>query len=165
MNIQNITQLITDRRCSRQALRRLPCPGKAGKPSVNAFSGIRHGSVPSLRMPQSARPTAIFCLLNHRTYQSLQKIKKWAKAHFSILLSVMVGNFTTIYKQAMQAIFTARRDWHGRRRKWSGRPGSNRRRPAWEADILPLNYARSWPVTFIQHALFCQGIFRQMDRG
>ena len=26
---------------------------------------------------------------------------------------------------------------------WSGRPGSNRRRPAWEADILPLNYARS----------------------
>ena len=26
---------------------------------------------------------------------------------------------------------------------WSGRPGSNRRRPAWEAGILPLNYARS----------------------
>src|SRR5262245_35448989 len=25
----------------------------------------------------------------------------------------------------------------------SGRPGSNRRRPAWEAGILPLNYARS----------------------
>jgi hypothetical protein len=25
---------------------------------------------------------------------------------------------------------------------WSGRPGSNRRRPAWEAGILPLNYAR-----------------------
>jgi hypothetical protein len=24
----------------------------------------------------------------------------------------------------------------------SGRPGSNRRRPAWEAGILPLNYAR-----------------------
>src|SRR5438094_3333066 len=29
------------------------------------------------------------------------------------------------------------------RRFWSGRPGSNRRRPAWEAGILPLNYARS----------------------
>src|ERR1700688_2001063 len=28
---------------------------------------------------------------------------------------------------------------------WSGRPGSNRRRPAWEAGILPLNYARSDP--------------------
>ena len=25
---------------------------------------------------------------------------------------------------------------------WSGRPGSNRRRPAWEAGILPLNYSR-----------------------
>src|SRR6201989_975575 len=29
-----------------------------------------------------------------------------------------------------------------RREFWSGRPGSNRRRPAWEAGILPLNYAR-----------------------
>ena len=28
-------------------------------------------------------------------------------------------------------------------RIWSGRPGSNRRRPAWEAGILPLNYSRS----------------------
>ena len=31
----------------------------------------------------------------------------------------------------------------GFERFWSGRPGSNRRRPAWEAGILPLNYARS----------------------
>jgi hypothetical protein len=31
----------------------------------------------------------------------------------------------------------------GKRGGWSGRPGSNRRRPAWEAGILPLNYARS----------------------
>ena len=28
---------------------------------------------------------------------------------------------------------------------WSGRPDSNRRRPAWEAGILPLNYGRSTP--------------------
>ena len=28
------------------------------------------------------------------------------------------------------------------KRFWSGRPGSNRRRSAWEADILPLNYSR-----------------------
>src|SRR6266571_4516843 len=28
------------------------------------------------------------------------------------------------------------------RKEWSGRPGSNRRRPAWEAGILPLNYSR-----------------------
>jgi hypothetical protein len=26
--------------------------------------------------------------------------------------------------------------------KWSGRPGSNRRHPAWEAGVLPLNYSR-----------------------
>src|SRR5277367_5954164 len=25
---------------------------------------------------------------------------------------------------------------------WSGRPGSNRRHPAWEAGVLPLNYSR-----------------------
>src|SRR5262245_4903683 len=31
----------------------------------------------------------------------------------------------------------------GYRRKWSGRPGSNRRHPAWEAGVLPLNYSRS----------------------
>jgi hypothetical protein len=29
----------------------------------------------------------------------------------------------------------------------SGRPDSNRRRPAWEAGILPLNYARGTPET------------------
>src|ERR1035438_8814183 len=28
-------------------------------------------------------------------------------------------------------------------KRWSGRPDSNRRRPAWEAGILPLNYSRS----------------------
>src|SRR5262244_941763 len=28
---------------------------------------------------------------------------------------------------------------------WSGRPDSNRRRPAWEAGILPLNYGRPAP--------------------
>src|SRR5208282_3532202 len=38
-------------------------------------------------------------------------------------------------------------------KSWSGRPGSNRRRPAWEAGILPLNYARSRPESLqqIQH--------------
>ena len=30
-------------------------------------------------------------------------------------------------------------------KEWSGRPGSNRRRPAWEAGILPLKYTRSEP--------------------
>ena len=43
----------------------------------------------------------------------------------------------------------------------SGRADSNRRRPAWEADILPLNYARkilllfySTPVPVIMSNLF-----------
>src|SRR5437867_5757503 len=31
--------------------------------------------------------------------------------------------------------------------KWSGRPDSNRRRPAWEAGILPLNYGRACPYS------------------
>src|SRR5207253_8281394 len=33
---------------------------------------------------------------------------------------------------------------------WSGRPDSNRRRPAWEAGILPLNYGRSMSVILLQ---------------
>ena len=32
-------------------------------------------------------------------------------------------------------------------KRWSGRPGSNRRRPAWEAGILPLNYSRALHAT------------------
>ena len=28
------------------------------------------------------------------------------------------------------------------KKNWSGRPGSNRRHSAWEADVLPLNYSR-----------------------
>jgi hypothetical protein len=39
---------------------------------------------------------------------------------------------------------------------WSGRPGSNRRRPAWEAGILPLNYARSGKLESMELALGCQ---------
>src|SRR3954468_19433915 len=31
-----------------------------------------------------------------------------------------------------------------RKWEWSGRPGSNRRHPAWEAGVLPLNYSRSF---------------------
>ena len=48
---------------------------------------------------------------------------------------------------------------------WSGRPGSNRRRPAWEADILPLNYARSRPGTFIQQALFVKEFLRAASQA
>src|SRR2546426_3967447 len=36
---------------------------------------------------------------------------------------------------------------------WSGRPDSNRRRPAWEAGILPLNYGRSPLPTLLDRHL------------
>src|SRR5215813_4274901 len=36
---------------------------------------------------------------------------------------------------------SAAKVWRGE--SWSGRPGSNRRHSAWEADVLPLNYSRS----------------------
>ncbi len=35
-------------------------------------------------------------------------------------------------------------DATSREMSWSGRPGSNRRHSAWEADVLPLNYSRPW---------------------
>src|SRR5437762_5353158 len=35
-------------------------------------------------------------------------------------------------------------------RGWSGRPDSNRRRPAWEAGILPLNYGRPADLILLQ---------------
>ena len=34
-------------------------------------------------------------------------------------------------------------------KKWSGRWESNPRRSAWEADILPLNYARSFGLACV----------------
>ncbi len=36
---------------------------------------------------------------------------------------------------------------------WSGRPDSNRRRPAWEAGILPLNYGRPAPPILLRQSL------------
>jgi hypothetical protein len=44
-------------------------------------------------------------------------------------------------------------------KRWSGRPGSNRRRPAWEAGILPLNYSRI-PCRFndLQHRASSRGL-------
>src|SRR5437763_15596917 len=35
---------------------------------------------------------------------------------------------------------------------WSGRPASNRRRPAWGAGILPLNYGRLTPPILLRDA-------------
>jgi hypothetical protein len=52
------------------------------------------------------------------------------------------------------------------KKRWSGRPGSNRRRPAWEAGILPLNYSRpsdipvlsSLQTTYVPNTLSIQSI-------
>ena len=49
---------------------------------------------------------------------------------------------------------------------WSGRPGSNRRHSAWEADVLPLNYSRfsaillllSFKITYLNRSLSIQSI-------
>jgi hypothetical protein len=40
--------------------------------------------------------------------------------------------------------------------EWSGRPGSNRRHPAWEAGVLPLNYSRSRTATRLEILHFVQ---------
>ena len=41
--------------------------------------------------------------------------------------------------------------------RWSGRPDSNRRRQAWEACILPLNYARLFSVSYHRPIPRCNG--------
>lgn len=46
---------------------------------------------------------------------------------------------------------------------WSGRPGSNRRRSAWEADILPLNYSRKMPDRFRKTSVSCR-MFTALQR-
>jgi hypothetical protein len=41
-----------------------------------------------------------------------------------------------------RGLFRLSQDQRTPRLIWSGRPGSNRRHSAWEADVLPLNYSR-----------------------
>src|SRR6185436_12048677 len=71
------------------------------------------------------------------------------RANACTALGLMLNNFKTAKQIALtiQPSALARADGLGRQsgtaKNWSGRPGSNRRRPAWEAGILPLNYARS----------------------
>src|SRR5438552_11530862 len=45
-------------------------------------------------------------------------------------------------------------------RVWSGRPDSNRRRPAWEAGILPLNYGRPAPpiLRIVERRRYCDSL-------
>ena len=44
--------------------------------------------------------------------------------------------------------------------KWSGQPGSNRRHPAWEAGVLPLNYARTERILTLRVGVPAQGNWR-----
>ena len=47
---------------------------------------------------------------------------------------------------------------------WSGRPDSNRRRPAWEAGILPLNYGRSSSPILLLAPFLCTRAYRPTCR-
>jgi hypothetical protein len=59
---------------------------------------------------------------------------------YAIGVAGMVSHFAPKPAPAGSVVFLKINQTLGR--EWSGRPGSNRRRPAWEAGILPLNYAR-----------------------
>src|SRR3972149_11672885 len=69
-----------------------------------------------------------------------KKLAKIARLPLS-LMTVTINGFRIIgysTKRIRRTIYSVTHLFY-----WSGRPGSNRRRPAWEAGILPLNYARS----------------------
>lgn len=51
-----------------------------------------------------------------------------------------------------------------RRFSWSGRPGSNRRHSAWEADVLPLNYSRPRAFAAQTHSTCMAEILQQVSR-
>jgi hypothetical protein len=48
--------------------------------------------------------------------------------------------------------------WRPSQEEWSGRPGSNRRHSAWEADVLPLNYSRTSESIAYNEYLYLQRI-------
>src|SRR5262249_36771631 len=63
-----------------------------------------------------------------------------SSVRFSLYLEYALENFSGFDEKPQKSpsdVFDFTKEF------WSGRPGSNRRRPAWEAGILPLNYARS----------------------
>src|SRR5881628_170278 len=47
---------------------------------------------------------------------------------------------------------------------WSGRPDSNRRRPAWEAGILPLNYGRPAPFILQRSTTVASALLPVLER-
>jgi hypothetical protein len=50
-------------------------------------------------------------------------------------------------------------------KSWSGRPGSNRRHPAWEAGVLPLNYSRALQFERIDSSTFPAAAIRIAPTG
>src|SRR5579863_2850490 len=56
-------------------------------------------------------------------------------------LSARKGESIAVRDREIASVIEARAKREDER--WSGRPGSNRRHPAWEAGVLPLNYSRS----------------------
>src|SRR3990172_10744507 len=69
-----------------------------------------------------------------------KKLAKIARLPLS-LMTVTINGFRIIgysTKRIRRTIYSVTHLFY-----WSGRPGSNRRRPAWEAGILLLDHARS----------------------
>src|ERR1035437_48521 len=50
------------------------------------------------------------------------------------------------------------------KKRWSGRPGSNRRPTAWKAETLPLSYSR-WSLFSTAYDVSCCTVCVQMDRN
>src|SRR6478672_2506229 len=82
----------------------------------------------------------------------MRSFRKWAIATAPTIFKTKCGFEEACMTEGCEAGLTA--DDADLVDFWSGRPGSNRRRPAWEAGILPLNYSRSSRLI-----LLCQKVY------
>ena len=90
----------------------------------------------NLFTPEAVLTVARFSVFRTRSGFPLLR----TKPHTHFRLGHVLGIFRLSFqnpKKSLSEVTNLRGEF------WSGRPGSNRRRPAWEAGILPLNYARS----------------------
>ena len=90
------------------------------------------------RVPMAALPTSRASLQNHTSIGA--RGARFGTFGLRKALSALAGN------RCGREVTGCSRTSYVR----SGRPGSNRRRPAWEADILPLNYARALSINYLQ---------------
>ena len=106
---------------------------RAGLPGARRCIGT---SIERSASVSGRRPISAIALGHHvrKVLASCRRVRTFTVhdscACFSRKTPQKVGNPTAVAAQIWREL-------------WSGRPDSNRRRPAWEAGILPLNYARS----------------------